>query len=169
MPRKVFDEMGGFPVGIKLGEDFLLWAKTSLHYPVVFNERPLAYYNNEVPPSLRATRNLHAPEHHMLFHLTPLEEAIQDLSIAHKLTPSCVNSWHQLFDRLRVNGIHDYWMSDAFHDVAARELAKVDWTKQPESVVRRYKMPIWLLKAQRRFMQIGSYYKQRLIQIMHHV
>ena len=31
MPRRVFYEMGGFPNGIKLGEDFLLWAQTALH------------------------------------------------------------------------------------------------------------------------------------------
>ena len=42
MPRKVFGEMEGFPLEIKLGEDFLLWAKTALHYKVVFCEKPLA-------------------------------------------------------------------------------------------------------------------------------
>ena len=63
--RKVFDENGGFPVGIKLGEDFLLWAKIALRYPVVFLNEPLAWYNNDVPATLRATRNLHAPEHHI--------------------------------------------------------------------------------------------------------
>lgn len=69
IPRTVFDEMGGFPLGIKLGEDFLLWAKIALRYPVAFCEEPLAWYNNDVPATLRATRNLHAPEHHMLFRL----------------------------------------------------------------------------------------------------
>ena len=76
MPRRVFDEMGGFPLGIKLGEDFLLWAKTAIKYKVAFCEEPLAYYNNDVPAPLRATRNLHAPEHNMLFHLDPIEETI---------------------------------------------------------------------------------------------
>ena len=69
MPRAVFDEMGGFPLGIKLGEDFLLWAKTAMHYPVAFCEEPLAYYNNDVPVNLRATRNLHHPNNHMLFRM----------------------------------------------------------------------------------------------------
>ena len=69
LPRKVFDEMGGFPLGIKLGEDFLLWAKIALRYPVVFLNEPLAWYNNDVPVNLRATRNLHHPNNHMLFQM----------------------------------------------------------------------------------------------------
>lgn len=165
MPRKIFDEMGGFPVGIKLGEDFLLWAKTALHYPIVVCERPLAYYNNDVPASLRATRNLHAPEYHMLFHLESLEKEINDLSLVHALTPSCLHAWYQLFDWFRVTGLLDYWLSDKYHNVAAKELAKVDWTKQPYSVIQQYKMPVWLLRAKSLFMQFGSYVKQKLIHI----
>lgn len=168
MPRKVFDEMGGFPVGIKLGEDFLLWAKTALHYPVAFSELSLAYYNNDVPASLRATRNLHAPEHHMLFNLSSLEEEIDNLSIVHSLTPSIVTFWKHLFDKLRISGLMDYWLSDEYHDVAAAELAKVDWSQQPRSAKELYNQPLWFLKAKRSFMQIGSFCKQKLIHITHH-
>ncbi len=161
MPRKVFDEMGGFPLGIKLGEDFLLWAKTALHYPVAYSNKPLAYYNNDVPASLRATRNLHAPQYHMLFHLEPLEEEIQQTSnIKHQ-----TSVWKLLLDKLRISGLMDYWLSDEYHDAATVELQKVDWTKQPKRVRAQYDKPIWFLKAKQRFMQIGSYCKQKLIKI----
>ena len=181
MPRKVFDEMGGFPLGIKLGEDFLLWAKTALHYPVAFSEKPLAYYNNDVPASLRATRNLHAPEHHMLFNLDSIEEEIHKTShITHQTshtvhrtpytihhTPYTVHrdAWTQLFDKLRISGLLDYWMDERYHDIAAAELVKVDWSKQPRSAKAQYEKPIWFLRAKRRFMQIGSYCKQKLIRL----
>lgn len=161
MPRKVFDEMRGFPVGIKLGEDFLLWAKIALHYPVAFSEKPLAYYNNDVPASLRATRNLHAPEHHMLFHLDSLEEETRNLSPVTG-NPS---EWKALLDKLRVNGLMDYWLSDEYHDVATAELAKVNWSKQPKSAKAQYEKPIWFLRAKRRFMQVGSYCKQKLLHL----
>ena len=162
MPRRVFDEMGGFPLGIKLGEDFLLWAKTALHYPVAFSEKPLAYYNNDVPASLRATHNLHAPEHHMLFHLDPIEETIHH-------TPYTIHqqaAWTQHLDKLRICGLMDYWLSDEYHAAAAAELAKVDWSKQPKSVKEQYEKPIWVLKMKRRFMQIGSYCKQKFIKVI---
>lgn len=161
MPRKVFDEMGGFPIGIKLGEDFLLWAKTALHYKVAFCEKTLAYYNNDIPATMRATRNLHAPEHHMLFNL---DFIIDDL----RHTPYTVHRdvWTRLFDKLRVSGLLDYWLSDEYHEVAAAELKKVDWSQQPKSAKALYEKPIWFLKAKRTFMQVGSYVKQKLIKML---
>lgn len=173
MPREVFEDMGGFPVGIKLGEDFLLWAKTAMHYPVAFCEEPLAYYNNDVPVNLRATRNLHASEHHMLFRLELLgdkvmrllgDEANAPASTLYTLHPTPSEAdWKRLIDKLRVGGLLDYWMSKEYHDVAAQELAKVDWSKQPDSVKRTYKTPIWMLKAKRQVMKWGSAVKQALV------
>lgn len=162
MPRKVFDEMGGFPEGIKLGEDFLLWAKTALHYPIAFSEKPLAYYNNDVPASLRATRNLHAPEHHMLFNLSSIEREIGQSAISNQQSVI----WKQLLDKLRASGLMDYWLSNGYHNAAASELAKVDWSKQPKSAKAQYEKPIWLLKVKRWIMRAGSYCKQRLIYII---
>jgi len=166
MLRRVFDEMGGFPIGIKLGEDFLLWAKTALHYKVAFCEKPLAYYNNDVPAPLRATRNLHAPEHNMLFHLDPIEEEIHKTS---NITHNTSAAWTQLLDKLRINGLMDYWLDERYHNAAAEELKKVDWSKQPRNAKCQYEKPIWTIKAKRRFMQIGSYFKQKLIKIVYGV
>lgn len=171
MPRKVFDEMGGFPVGIKLGEDFLLWAKTALHYKVTFCEKPLAYYNNDVPASLRATRNLHEPKYHMLFHLDQIEHIINDqlpMTKTELIAPLRQRNdqsaaWHALLDKLRISGLMDYWLSDEYHAAAAAELVKIDWSKQPQRAKAQYEEPIWLLKAKRHFMQVGSYCKQILI------
>lgn len=162
MPRRVFDEMGGFPLGIKLGEDFLLWAKTALKYKVAFCEKPLAYYNNDVPASLRATRNLHAPQYHMLFNMQELGERTASLQDA-----TLQESWKALLDKLRVNGLMEYWLSDEYHDAAARELKKVDWNTQPKKINAQYEKPIWFLRAKHRFMRIGSYCKQLLVNVIY--
>ena len=198
MPRAVFDEIGGFPVGIKLGEDFLLWAKTALHYPVAFCEDVLAYYNNDVPVNLRATRNLHASEHHMLFRLELLgdkamrllgdeasgtndeckvdsvkfkgmgnSEADTNASTPYTLHPTPSEAdWKRLIDKLRVGGLLEYWLSNQYHDLAAEELKKVDWSKQPNSVKQIYKTPIWILKVKRQVMKWGSAVKQVVIKVM---
>ena len=175
MSRAVFEEMGGFPVGIKLGEDFLLWAKTAMHYPVAFCEEPLAYYNNDVPVNLRATRNLHASEYHMLFRLELLgdkamrllgDEANAPASTLYTLHPTPSEAdWKRLIDKLRVGGLLEYWLSNEYHDLAAEELKKVDWSQQPESVKRTYKTPIWVLKAKRQVMKWGSWCKQLIIRL----
>lgn len=189
IPRKVFDEMGGFPLGIKLGEDFLLWSKIALHYLVAFLNEPLAWYNNDVPVNLRATRNLHAPEHHMLFRLELAfcDEGENEVkgdrlkakgtknskadTLASRLSPLAFRlneDWQALLDKLRVNGLLEYWMSKEYHDQAAEELKKVDWSKQPASVKRMYKTPIWLLKLKRSVMRVGSFVKQKLIKLHTH-
>ena len=159
MPRRVFDEMEGFPVGIRLGEDFLLWAKTAIHYPVAFCEEPLAYYNNDIPASVRATRNLHKPEHHMLFNLSAIEYEIEHSVISSQQS----DLWKALLDKLRVNGLMEFWLSGIYHKAAEEELKKVDWSKQPHAVISRYKKPIWLQKFCLNLMKVGSYLKQKLI------
>lgn len=171
MPRAVFDEMGGFPLGIKLGEDFLLWAKTALHYPVAFLNEPLAYYNNDVPVNLRATRNLHHPNNHMLFNLEAYLQLFPEgkrngtspnRPIAQSPYRPTDDDWRRLIDKLRVSGLLDYWIDSRYHYVAAQELAKVDWSQQPDSVKRIYKTPIWLLKIKRQVMKWGSVVKRLL-------
>lgn len=159
IPRVVFDEMGGFPVGIKLGEDFLLWAKIALQYKVAFLNEALAWYNNDVPVNLRATRNLHHPNNHMLFRMDNIASSLSPLASSLK------SDWQSLIDKLRVNGLLDYWLSKDYHSQAAEELKKVDWTKQPESIKRIYKTPIWMLKAKRLIMRWGSVVKQGLIKL----
>ena len=157
IPRKVLDETGGFPLGIKLGEDFLLWAKIAMQYKVAFLNEPLAWYNNDVPATLRATRNLHAPEQHMLFRM---EEIIGDRLEAKG------EDWKRLIDKLRISGLLDYWLDKRFHNQAQEELKKVDWNKQPDNIKRIYKTPIWILKAKRLIMRWGSVVKQLIIRLM---
>ena len=156
IPRNVYDEMGGFPLGIKLGEDFLLWAKIAIHHPVAFLNEPLAWYNNDVPATLRATRNLHKPEHHMLFRLDIIGERLEAKG----------EDWKRLIDKLRTSGLLDYWLDKRFHNQAQEELKKVDWNKQPASVVKIYKTPIWILKTNKRVMRLGSFFKLTIIKLL---
>lgn len=160
--KDIFNELDGFPKGIKLGEDFLLWTKIALHHKVAFLNKAVAYYNNDIPASLRATRNLHAPECHMLFKMQYLESVVENdnVEIENKA------DWKQLLDKLRVNGLLEYWMSDEYHDIAKQELTKVDWSKQPTRVCKMYKTPIWVLHAKQGFMRVGSFVKQSLIRLV---
>ena len=160
--KDIFNELGGFPKGIKLGEDFILWSKIALHHKVAFLNKAIAYYNNDIPASLRATRNLHAPEFHMLFKMQYLESVVENEDSALKNKAD----WKQLLDKLRVNGLLEYWMSDEYHEIAKQELTKVDWSRQPAKVCKMYKTPIWLLRVKQAFMRVGSWVKQSLIRLV---
>ena len=176
IPRKVYNEMGGFPVGIKLGEDFLLWSKIALRYPVAFLNEPLAYYNNTLPPNYRATYHLHKPEVHMLFRLelafgdegmrrlgerreakgTENREAKIPASNLLPLTSNLKSDWKSLLDMLRLLGLHSYWLSDEYHEMAQREIDKVDMSLQYEFLVKLYRQPRWVQRLKQRLLRITA-------------
>lgn len=178
--RNVYAETGGFPVGIKLGEDFLLWSKIALRYPVAFLNEPLAYYNNTLPPNYRATYHLHKPEEHMLFRLelafgdevkgmgnevnveslkfkgTESSEANIPASNLSPLTSNLKSDWKSLLDMLRLLGLHSYWLSNEYHDIAQQEIDKVDMSQQYEFLVKLYLKPRWVQRFKQRLLQMAA-------------
>ena len=155
IPRKVFDEMQGFPKGIKLGEDFLLWIRIALKYKVTFLNKPLAYYNQDVDAANRGVGKLHKPEEHMLWNVGFLSEE-------EKANPE----YKQLIDNLRTCGLMPYFITKEYHEAATQELAKVDWTRQPKDVKRRYELPLFVLQIRNRVKLMGSAVKTKLKHII---
>lgn len=154
VPRKVFDEMLGFPKGVKLGEDFLLWIRIALKYKVAFLNKPLSNYNQDVELENRGVGNLHKPEHHMLWNLAFLERE-------EKSNPD----YKQLVDSLRTYALLPYYVSDTYHEVAQSELKKVDWSKQSGRIQRQYKRPLSLLRMEFAFRRFGSRCKTKLLSL----
>lgn len=151
VPRRVFEEMGGFPKGIKLGEDFLLWIHIALKYKVAFLNKPLAYYNQDVNLANRGVGRLYKPEEHMLWNLDdlePLERTNED--------------YKQLVDNLRTYILLPYYISDDFREMARKELDKVDWSRQPNGIRKQYRKPIAWLRFSFFLKSVGSKIKQRL-------
>lgn len=131
IPRSVFVEMQGFPKGIKLGEDFLLWIRVALKYKVVFLNKPLSFYNQDVDAVDRGVGRLYKPEEHMLWNLVDIEPA-EETNEDYKL----------LIDNLRTYDLLPYYLSKEYHEAAKQELAKVDWEKQSVKTRRQYKQPL---------------------------
>lgn len=152
IPRHIFDEMNGFPEGIKLGEDFLLWIRIALKYKVAFLNKPLSFYNQDVEVANRGVGKLHTPQQHMLWNL-------DFLSNAEKNNPD----YKQLADNLRVYGLLPYYLSIEYHEDAQRELAKVDWEKQPRKAWTQYHLPLELARIFYHTKMIGSKTKQCLL------
>ena len=114
IPRHIFEESGGFPPGIKLGEDFLLWVRIALKHKVAFLNKPLAYYNQDINVQNRAVGKLHKPEHHMLWNLGELE--------SYERTDS---DYKQLIDNLRTYGLMPFYLSEEYHKAAEKELEEL--------------------------------------------
>lgn len=152
IPRNVFDEMGGFPKGIKLGEDFLLWIRIALKYKVAFLNKPLSNYNQDVDGLNRGVGRLHDPNNHMLWNIDFLAEE-------ERYNPDL----KQLLDNLRVYGLFPYYLSKDYHKPAVHELEKVDWDNQKNTARKQYRRhPIWLWITQF-FRKYGSMVKQGIL------
>lgn len=151
IPRSVFDKIGGFPQGIKLGEDFLLWIRIALKNKVAFLNKPLAYYNQDVVSANRGVGRLHQPQEHMLWNLDFLEEE-------ERTNPD----YKQLVDNLRTYMLLPYYLSKDYHDEAKSELGKVDWDRQTDKMKRQYRKPLAWLKMEMWLRGVGS----RLMQLL---
>lgn len=148
MPRTVFDEMGGFPQGIKLGEDFLLWIRVALKYKVVFLNMPLSYYNQDVDAVNRGVGRLHHPKHHMLWNVGFLSDEEKTNA-----------DYKQLIDNLRTYSLFPYYLSKDYHEAAKQELDKVDWKRQPDKIRKQYQQPLTWLRMKFKIMKVGSMVK----------
>jgi glycosyltransferase involved in cell wall biosynthesis len=155
VPRKVFDEMNGFPTGIKLGEDFLLWIRIALIFQVAFLNRPLAYYNQDADAQWRAVGHLYGPEEHMLWNVVSLETE-------ERTNPD----FKLLIDNLRTVNLLPYYLSGRFRADARKELDKVDWTRQSEKIRKLYRKPIPLLKIRQGILILGSFVKQMVFKYL---
>ena len=154
IPRGVFDEMQGFKPQLKFGEDFDLWVRIALNCKVVFLNKPLANYNQDVDVFNRGVGRLHRPENHMLWNLGYLEEE-------EKSDPD----YKQLIDNLRTYGLLNYYLSLEYHEAAKQELAKVDWSRQTRKCWWLYKMPRWCLSLYRFVMKMGSRIKSLFVRL----
>lgn len=151
VPRTVFNEFGGFPKGIKLGEDFLLWIRIALKYKVAFLNKPLSFYNQDVETANRGVGKLHKPQEHMLWNLDFLKNEEKTNS-----------DYKQMVDNLRTYSLMPYYISNEYHNEAKIELDKVDWNHQPLKIKRLYQRPMWFLKLMQKFMRLGSKIKRIL-------
>lgn len=156
MPRTVFEDNGGFPQDIRLGEDFLLWIHVALKHPVILLNKPLSNYNQDADPTHRATQHLVSPERHMLWNLGDLEEL-----------EATDHNYKQLIDKVRTYSLMPYLLDRRHRADAQRELAKVNWSHQPASIRRLYKKPIAVLLMQFRLRKLLSNAKQMTIKIVH--
>ncbi len=132
IPKKVYDEIGGFKPELKLGEDFDLWVRIALKYPVAFLNKPLAYYNQDVAIENRGVvfYKIYPPKTHFIFNLDYLEKQ-------EKEKPDLKH----LLDLLRVYTLLRYRMQNVYKDEFNKEIKKVNFNQQTIRVVLQYKLP----------------------------
>ena len=134
VPKKVMEEEKGFNPELKLGEDFDLWVRIALKYPVAFLNKNLSNYNQDSNIKNRATGHLPEPSNHVLWNLTYLEKDEQKNPVLKKL-----------FDNLRIYSLFPYYLNHKTRKTARMELDKVNWKFQPLLIRLKYKLPVFIL------------------------
>ena len=152
IPRGIFDEMGGFPKGIKLGEDFLLWIRIALKYKVAFLNKPLAYYNQDVDATNRGVHEMrYDPDTFMTFYFDQFAEEERtnaDLKV--------------LLDKIRVYTLLRFRMVNAYSDRVKEEISKVDFSHVEKKYWYYYHLPYGLMKMYWSLQQKLSNIKNRI-------
>ena len=136
IPRSVFEGTDGFPKGIKLGEDFLLWIRIVLNYKVAFLNKPLVFYNQDVDTDSRGTsKKQYDPDSFMTFQFDQFadkEKQNKDLKV--------------LLDRLRVVSLMSFQKNGSFSDLVKHEISKVDFSNVDRYYRFYYGAPRWIVK-----------------------
>ncbi len=134
IPKKVYDEVGGFKPELKLGEDFDLWVRIALKYPVAFVNKPLAYYNQDVEVQNRAIGKLYSPKTQFAFNTDYLlEYEKQNSDLKH------------IVDIIRITCLKSYYLDKEHHQLAKKELQKVNLDKHITKAYSKYlRQPVWV-------------------------
>lgn len=151
LKKSIFEKEKGFKPNLKLGEDFDLWVRVALKYPVAFLNKPLATYNQDVDEKERGVvaMKLYRPETHFIFNLDYLHD---EESINRDL--------HDLLDSLRVYTLLRYRLQGSYLLEYKKEIKKVDKKNQPFSVYLNYKLPVFVLVIWSKLrVRLGNYLK----------
>jgi len=152
IPKKIFQESGGFNPILKFGEDFDLWVRILLKYRLAYLNKPLAYYFQDVPKENRALgQKLWGLKDHYIFNLDYLSE-IEKNNLSLK----------KLLDGLRVRALLRYHLSGKYTNEVNIELGKVNFEQQTAYYRFIYNSPKSLVKLFFFLQKIGSLIKQYL-------
>lgn len=153
IPRDVFLKEGGFMENLKLGEDLELWIRIALKHKVVFLNKPLANYNQDVDVYNRgvAKDKIFTPEAFMTFnfdHLLQEEEKNQYLK--------------KLLDNVRVVSLSRYRFQNAYPDKVKKIISGVDFSNVSRYYYRLYHWPQFVIKPWYFLLRCGSSIKKHI-------
>lgn len=136
--KEVYNEERGFKANLVLGEDFDLWIRVALRYPVAFLNKPLAYYDQDVSVVDKAVvkQKIYSPESIYLFNLSYLDDE-------ERKNPDL----KKLLDLLRVYTLERYYLQGEYPELVKRELSKVDFSGQARYFWYFYHLPAWVIRS----------------------
>jgi hypothetical protein len=148
--KTIFTSEKGFKPSLKLGEDFDLWVRVALKFPVAFLNKPLAYYNQDVELENRAIgEKYYLPHEHLLF--TDYGELNKN------------KDFRFLFERLAVYGLLPYFLNGKNIKEVESILSGIHWKNHKFKYSLYYRvLPKGILRFWMQLMKFGSELKKRV-------
>jgi glycosyltransferase involved in cell wall biosynthesis len=157
IPKAIFDTESGFKTKLQLGEDFDLWVRIALKYPVVFLNKPLSNYNQDVDNVGRGmTRKLLDKEAFFTFQLSYLEPE-------EKKNPEL----KKLLDNLRAVSLEHYFFKKKYSEEVREIISNIDFRNIQLKTRLTYKLPFPLAKIRFLFYKTASGLKSKMIKYTH--
>ena len=133
IPKIVFDGVGGFNPALRMAEDFDLWVRIALTHTVVFLNKPLANYNQDVDSANRAIGSLPDPSAQFAFNADYLKPLIADNPKA-----------RQVVEWVQIVCLKQYYLSKQYHRKAKAVLGSIDMTMHKGKHYTDYlRRPVW--------------------------
>jgi len=148
--KSIFESENGFKPALKLGEDFDLWIRVAIKYPVALLNKPLTNYNQDVELSGRAIGGkFYEPQEHMLF---------TDYGVLNANT-----DFRYLYERLAVYGLLPYYLTNKSKKVVNSILSGINWKQHAFKYRFYYRiLPKSVVKLYMKFLKLGSILKNRM-------
>lgn len=137
IPKTIYDEEKGFKSILKLGEDFDLWVRIAMKYPVALLNKPLANYNQDVDLTNRALKKVYPIENNYLW-----DSEFQDNYNQNNL------DLKKLLDNIRAISVFRYYLSKEHKKNAITIIEKINWDNVNHRFYKKYiKLPYFWLKV----------------------
>ena len=118
LKKTIFESEKGFKPCLRFGEDFDLWIRIAMKYPVALLNIPLAYYNQDVELENRAVNDkLYKSEQHMLFSNYEILKNNIEFQI--------------LFEKLAVYSLLPYYLDGNYKNEVNNILKNIHWNNHP--------------------------------------
>ena len=150
IPAHILKEEFTFNPKLKLGEDFDLWVRIAFKYPVVFYNKPLSNYNQDVEIKNRAVGGkLYEPDEHMLF--TNYGNMVENTDFKY------------LIDRLSIYSLYPYYLSGKNDEKVKEILSNIKWEEHDFKYRFQYRiMPKPFLRTWFTLLKKGAEMKRKL-------
>jgi len=152
--KKLFEQEKGFKPNLKMGEDFDLWIRIALKYPVALIKKPLSNYNQDVDIKARAVDyfKIYKPESFFIFNLDYLTKSEAD-------NPDLKN----LLDKLRAYLLLQYRIQNVYLEAYRKEISKVNFKNVSLSTRLQYAFPSVIVRNWIKLKIIGVYYLKMIL------